>query len=52
MEIFNMFDTWSECGKFILFREEQGFWNISKWHFPRCCEEVTQQLYAEWKGWA
>ena len=44
MGIFNMFNTCHECGMFILFRYDQGYWNIPKWHFPRCCDEVNQQI--------
>ncbi len=46
-----MFKDNLDMAKFILYRYDRGFWNIPKWHFPRCCEEITQQLYAEYKGW-
>ena len=41
-----------DVGYFILYRYDRGYWNIPRWHFARCYEEVTEQLFAEYRGWA
>ncbi len=46
-----MFKDWIDMGRFILFRYDNGYWDVSTWVFSRYHEEINQQLYAEYRGW-
>ena len=47
-----MFKDSLEILKYYIFRDDQGYWNIPRWHFARCNDEVNHQIYAMFVGWA